>query len=146
MKYRVIKSFPNSNKDYTKGDIINSPFGNLNPELWPEYFEEVKEPILTTEDGVKIYKGDIYWRVFSDWEYAEQFIDQPIYGKTINFSTQEAAKKYVKENKPMYSLKDIEKALKKTDNDLLYTTTELSKVWDNKFYENLKNNKNNLQI
>jgi hypothetical protein len=69
-----------------------------------------KEPTLITEDGVKILKGDECWACDKatlrdlgkvDWKNAHPFKEG------LYFSTREAAEKYIEENKPMYSKKDM---------------------------------------
>ena len=78
-----------------------------------EFWEEIKEVILTTEDGVDLYNGDIYYFIW---------LDRPALGEEINkiykaivrplnidttwstdavfFSTNESAEKYLKDREP----------------------------------------------
>jgi len=76
-----------------------------------------KKVLFTTEDGVDIeqgYNGDL-WRVFMVnhsyelWKPYNLGMPQFINSKEEKyFSTEDAAKKYILENKPMFSVKDIE--------------------------------------
>lgn len=69
-----------------------------------------KPVIFTTEDGVEVRKGDIttavnqYNEILKECKYKGGRIDWKY------FSTREAAEKYIEENKPKYSLKDVERA------------------------------------
>lgn len=70
---------------------------------------EYKQPILTTEDGVKIYDRNKCYRVDQNWfiyqgnDYA--YIPTPDTNKY--FSTDQAAKDYVVENKPCLSYSNV---------------------------------------
>jgi len=70
----------------------------------------IKKPILITEDGVEIFEGDECWACDKatlrdlgkvDWKNAHPFKEG------LYFSTREAAEKYIEENKPIYSKKDM---------------------------------------
>lgn len=122
MKYRVIKSFPSIKKSYKVGDIISenghSDMTSIAKD-WPEYFEEVKERLFVANDGAEIYKGDSYFLVRKDLTIFKEEPNHLQYGNPfpcISFSTREAAEKYIDENKPMYSKKQIKEALEKSDN------------------------------
>jgi hypothetical protein len=131
-KYRLKKLYPGSNK------IDTISFSDKEENLYtmfPEYFEEVKEKLFTTEDGVDIYKGDVCYSVMVDiitWdEYDNLWIvkrsdfncdKKQLTKDFFKFETQkyfssiEVAEKYIDENKPMYSKKQIKEALEKSDN------------------------------
>jgi hypothetical protein len=77
-----------------------------------------KEPLFVTEDGVNIFEGDEYYTVFSCFDKNEDVypfkINGPFKARIIRylgvpkyFSTKEAAQKYVNENKPKYSEKEL---------------------------------------
>ena len=76
-----------------------------------------KEHLLITEDGVEIFEGDIYWRLIAVlknqriFEYLEKVDEKGEFpyrgGGGLFFSTREVAEKYIEENKPMYSKKDM---------------------------------------
>ena len=72
-----------------------------------------KKPIFTTEDGKDIFEGDEYWCVHSyDFFLRDYIAETGIYNKNYKrFSTKEAAEEYICNNKPMYTLKDIEKCV-----------------------------------
>lgn len=70
-----------------------------------------KKPILITEDGVELFEGDVVYYVLISDRYI-------IYSNPVNkydggnpnykyFSTKKAAEKYIEENKPRFSKKDI---------------------------------------
>lgn len=72
-----------------------------------------RKPLFTTEDGKQIFKGDVYWFVVINNNFditstiacgSERQIDQ-----CKDFSTEAAAREYVRLNKPMYSLNDVKK-------------------------------------
>lgn len=75
--------------------------------------EKVKQPLFITEDGVEIFDGDTIWGI-SLYDYStfsgvvrcgnNWHIETWRYGK---FSTKEAAEKWIDENKPKYSKKQI---------------------------------------
>lgn len=79
--------------------------------------EHYKEPILITEDGVEIFKGDIHWRLIAvikenrTLTFLEKSDEKGAFpyrgGGGKFFSTKEAAEKYLNENKPMYSKKEV---------------------------------------
>jgi len=76
-----------------------------------------KEPILITEDGKEIFEGDSYWRVIAVLENQRVFVytekvdekGEFIYrgGGGLFFSTKEAAEKYIEENKPIISKRQL---------------------------------------
>ena len=83
----------------------------------PQYLSNVKKArkfILTTEDGVDLYEGDVALRVLtkSSWPiegitiYKEWWDRQPILTDWKYFSTKQAAEDYVL-NKPVFSRKDL---------------------------------------
>ena len=129
MKYKLIKCYPGSPK---LGYITNF---NENEEDWntenliippdctdyPEFWEEVKEPIFTTEDGKDIYCGDNFWFVDNLWNIGKGLVSHPVfkplYGYT-QFSSKEAAEKYIEENKPLYSKKQVINILKGFDKEV----------------------------
>jgi hypothetical protein len=70
--------------------------------------EKYKEPLFITEDKVEIFKGDGYWQVTP--EFNHYFIGNNDYARRDcdkHFSTEQAAKEYIRLNKPKYSLEDI---------------------------------------
>ena len=81
-------------------------------------WEEIKEPLFITEDGVEIFEGDIYWLATLNGVFGElplishKNIDLKAFKKEVKyFSTKESAEKYIEQNKPRFSVKDIENAL-----------------------------------
>jgi len=85
MKYKVIKAFPSTQKNWKVGDII-SPNGfkgtcEIAPN-WPEYFEEYN-PILTTQDEVDLFEGDSYYFAWLKEPAHNQKILTPYYVNKI---------------------------------------------------------------
>lgn len=83
-----------------------------------------KQPLFTTEDGVDVFEGDDFYGVYNMKlaKHDDYTDERRSYIFTCSFSapdskvhkwfsTKEAAKKYISENKPKYSLNAIKKAL-----------------------------------
>lgn len=93
-----------------------SPYSTISPlRNGLEQFKASKQRkcLFTTEDRVNIYHGDTYWYVEVDNNFditrttacsSEQQIPE-----CKDFSTEAAAREYVRLNKPMYSLNDVKK-------------------------------------
>jgi hypothetical protein len=78
-----------------------------------------KELLFTTEDGVEIFEGDTFFFILEDWKVIEN-TNGKLYGHTETkprFSTKKAAEKWIDENKPMFSKKQINYALNQLSND-----------------------------
>ena len=113
-KFRLIKKYPGSPQldSIRTGSEENC---RLFPsekcmENNPEFWEEVKKPILTTEDGVDLYDRDDYWYVYlANYDIHKSIVS--IYSETHStsktFSTRQAAKDYVNLHKPKFSKQDI---------------------------------------
>lgn len=79
--------------------------------------KKVKQPLFTTEDGVEIYEGDkTFWVVNaaeSDWQVKNFIATHDCIGENwYCFSTEAAAKEYVKMSKPNLSVRDVLQTLK----------------------------------
>lgn len=123
-QFKLIKEYPNSEKAGTiftideRGQYVKeNPLVIIQEEEiknYPEFWEEVKEckPILITEDGKEIYDNDKYWLVESDLIITQVISDIEIRHTKLakTFSTLKKAEEYIKWNKPMYSLNDIQNA------------------------------------
>lgn len=78
---------------------------------------KLKDPLLTTEDGVEIFEGGEFWEVFDNYSRIakvnfyciETFLKHGSDRKT--FSTKEKAEEFIEKNTKKYSLIDIEEAL-----------------------------------
>jgi hypothetical protein len=81
-------------------DII-PPNGTWN---WLEDIKHSKTPIFRTEDGVDVFEGDKYWFVDASFEIIKATCI--VGGCKHPFSTEEAAKKYVLNNKLCLSLEE----------------------------------------
>lgn len=90
-----------------------------------KWAEIIKDPLFTTEDGVDIYEGDIFWypnihvwKVYST-EANQKNIEYVIKtNKYKTFSTGKSALDYVYLNEPKYSKQDIMDAVKNGENNL----------------------------
>lgn len=112
-KYKLIKCYPNSPKlgtihvAHEAGWLGINIYDACNNEFW----EEIKEPILVTEDDVELNYPDKY--IFVDirsWTYGFDNIEKhKTYKNDIfkRFAKRENAEKYIEENKPQYSKKQI---------------------------------------
>ena len=114
MKYKLIKEYPGSpilGTVHSGALLFNTTYGCLKLELYPEFWEEVKEPILTTEDGVDLYEGDrvyFYINIITKSSILDtKLMSFPPSKDFKYFSTKEAAEDYVKLNKPVFSRKDL---------------------------------------
>lgn len=137
-KFKLIKEYPASPKigiiveKHKSGHYQILPnYGMIASEEienFPEFWEEIKvpEPLFVTEDGKEIFEGDEYYNVFID--QISDHLQWKVYGIDTShiangdadynkthckyFSTDEAAEKYIEDNKPRFSKKQIEEALK----------------------------------
>lgn len=118
MKYKVIKPFPSGVYSYHVGKIITNDYLIFKEcSKWPEFFEEVKDKLFTTEDGLDIYKGMGCFavnRTTYSVLYSEYYGDSP--KELVYFANMINAEKWIDENKPIYSKKQIKDALKKISN------------------------------
>lgn len=143
-EYKLLKKYPSLPKDWEVGMKVGlgdrnygySPcagnysdckkLDNSEVENNSEFWEEVKEAILTTFDGVELFKGDNCWFIW---------LSDPCHGQSINeiykckvtpsqkdtfwsptavfFSSEISAKEYLKQNEKRYSLNDIKETVKK---------------------------------
>ena len=141
-KFKLIKEYPGSpelnsihylntsgggKKDWLHWRLRKDNFGNpyILEEPWnyPEFWQELKEPILITEDGYECALDDRVFGVLpkANWQtnyYGEKGV--PVFklfnpeGKRWNpssewlwFKTKENAEEYIYENKPEFSKKDM---------------------------------------
>jgi hypothetical protein len=82
-------------------------------ENWPEFWQEVKQPLFKTHDEVEIfdYNTELWWIAFSN--YTSFSINDNRQIGVVNgvsthvFSTKEAAEKWIDENKPVFSKKMV---------------------------------------
>lgn len=101
-------------------------------ENWPEFWEEIEEPLFVTEDGVKIFEGDVFWYIDESNQIILIGHAYAYHGKNRNYvycSSKDFAEKWIEENKPVYSKKQILDALKLYNSGAVY--------WDN-FYNEIK--------
>lgn len=134
-KYRVKVKCP----DFSLGQIVDSHpmcFGaKISCSSYPEIFEEIKEPLFVTEDGVELFEGDhIFPFKIKEFEIRPDFIisnntdeinlsgmkKNVEQNKVIYFSSKAAAEKWIAENKPVFSKAHILSAI---DGCLLMTSS-----------------------
>ena len=126
MKYKLVKKYPNSPNigDTAELDIelggfrVSSNYFQLIPKKqiinYPEFWEEIKEPLFVTEDGVDVFKYDYFYYVSKGGICCKGYASGELSATNKEFkyfSTPGAAKKYIDQNKPKFSVKDIEEAL-----------------------------------
>ena len=111
------------NKEHTICELLNT-------------VERVKK-LFTTEDGMDIYEGDVCYSVVAWCPFKHRFTKTShpsmiASDKKKYFSTEEKTWEWIKENKPKYSKKDIEDALKCSD---FYHPRSEKVIDKNKFWE-----------
>ena len=86
-----------------------------------EYANKEKDLIFVTEDGKNIYCGDEFWFVDNLWNIGKGVVSHPVFKPLYGykqFFSKEAAEKYIEENKPLYSKKQVINILKGFDRDI----------------------------
>jgi len=69
--------------------------------------------LFTTEDGVEVCEGDTVFvlstksLMFIKWEVPNRFYGDAMDRSLLYFSTEEAANKYILENKPILSVQEV---------------------------------------
>ena len=106
-KFKLIKEYPGSGE---LGKVLTNECEGI--ENWSEYWEEIKEePILITEDGKELFEGDEYW-----------------------FINKELAEKWIEENKPKWSNKDMIEFAEKWEYDKHLLSSDIKKALKTKEY------------
>lgn len=73
--------------------------------------DKVEKPILTTDDGMKMFAGDNVWMVFKDWRLVTVTLpacEEDMERAMHFFSSQESALECIEQHKPKYSQADLE--------------------------------------
>jgi len=99
------------NIDYDKG------LGNGYDNVGINAIKKRKIPLLITEDGEELFGGDSYYRVLGDFTLSRFHINKPFSNSHTGakfFSTKEKAEEYIKQNKPIFSLKDLSEIMQGT--------------------------------
>jgi len=128
-QYKLLQKYPSLPGDWEVGMVValvdsvvkyspivskycNYKISKREVENFPYFWEEIdkKIPEFITRDGVTIYEDDMYYFVAKDWSYGSMYALHGIV-PNITFSTFELAQKYVKENKPKFSEKQINDAI-----------------------------------
>lgn len=96
------------NEGYGKGDDEDDYKYELATDSEINKYLESIKPIFTTEDGVEMFEGNKYYAVYSTWLCDAFNVSKfsPL-SHTKNFSSRELANKYISENKPQFSKKDM---------------------------------------
>jgi hypothetical protein len=117
--YEISKKMICSTQDLNKGIARFST-----KEKCDEYINS-KKVLFTTEDGVDVYEGDIYWLITGDLSYCGQKASPIDKGRKFGhvYSTKEKAQEYIELNKPKYSYNQIYDFIKKQEstNNMWYT-------------------------
>lgn len=123
-KYRVKIDMPN----FEKGEILefeNGVYKNKyswveRPIDYPDCFEEIKDPLFVTDDGVGIFdETETIYGVCTFLNKDSNSIVKHQIRQDLNqitykwFSTKAAAEKWIDENKPEFSKKQVNKAIDK---------------------------------
>lgn len=99
-------------------ETIGVTFGKYTTVDLKAVYKAKKKPILITEDKVELFEGDKAYHICTlegSWNVKESLVrkeisNPPSYFKY--FTDKEKAEEYVLENKPRYSLNNIEEAIK----------------------------------
>ena len=120
----IIKTNENGRKHQIDSISLANGKDSLKQGIWIHYVGgsqhisntiKAKDKLFTTENGVDIYNGDIYWFVNNyelDYAHADFFSGNS--SSIKYFSTKEAADAYMLNNKPCLSLDDIRRSLSLT--------------------------------
>jgi len=132
MKYKTKINNPLSSKGQniiTDSDGIGKVCGfTFEPKMYPDIFDEIKEPLFVTEDGYELYENCIVYLPCLD--------DYCVYSNYLNsiseknkkemkiFKYEVSAREWIKENKPKFSEKQIylsvEKCRTQAINNMIY--------------------------
>jgi len=92
----------------TKFEIVGNEMCvyTVNPHRQWYYLSQIKEvkpklPLFTTEDGVGIFKGDIFFAVTDNWDVVFSNATEVVKYKGRTFAKTENAEKFILENKPI---------------------------------------------
>lgn len=103
-KYKLIKKYPGC--VYQLNQVINTDFiwiNTIRTDLkdYPEYWQELKNPIFTTDDNVPIFIGDSFFYVYPNGEIRcfPCTTVAPVNRELVYFSTEKAAEVYVEQQK-----------------------------------------------
>ncbi len=121
-KYRLFREFPGS-PDYGTV-VLKGNSSDPNPELYadrkniffftveqvenyPEFWEEIKEALFITNDGVEIFEQVRLWTVIKDSLFLFTSTPTELCEQYIYFAEKENAEKYIIDNEKKYSLNDM---------------------------------------
>jgi hypothetical protein len=108
-------------------------------ENWPEFWEQIKNPIFTTYDGFELFnesdvvfgvcpKGSWQTNYYSGLGVPIELLPEKISESWFYFSSKDACEKWIDENKPVFSKKMVRDALDKDINSLFGWTQAMGIV------------------
>lgn len=107
--------------NWCKPDYPSFKLGkDLHPENYPEFWEKVKEPLFVTEDGKEVFDYSQLVKIVTG-EFniqsvpAESIVSDNVKYKFV-FSNLEAAEKWIEQNKPVFSRKQVLEAIDRWEN------------------------------
>jgi len=98
---------------YKQYYVVN--YGQSIPKRFVENscdWEEIKEPIFVTEDGVDVFEGDSIYTVSDNFQLLYTSFALKIDKTVRSFAEKENAEKYIEDNQKKFSLSDIREAIK----------------------------------
>jgi len=132
-KNNAIKGFSISNRDeliVSLGKQIDDTYYGSKGCNLSIISHSKEEKILTTEDGVDMFKGQKCWILdkVHNYDYYSFILDNThISGKNM-FSTKEKVEDYVLHNKPCLSLNDVKNIIVNDKNALIFAIRELTSL------------------
>lgn len=138
----IIKSFEISDKEPIKVKVVDTYNWELRADI--DSIKKYKEPLFVTEDGIDIYTGDVvHWVNSNNISYLYSTNFSKVHPELLLkedtmfkiFSTKEAAEKYIDENKPIYSKKQVREALECAVHEYIKYVNSTS--WERTFKQKL---------
>ena len=91
--------------------------------------KQLKQPLFTTEDGVDIFEGDVYYKVVNE-SFQLLIMERASKGESLRskvFSTKEKAEEYILYNKPCLSYNEVLNTTKIRNKNTFETLKDLVK-------------------
>jgi hypothetical protein len=105
-----------------------------------EDWEEIKEFILTTEDGVELFDRDFLYAVYTDFSIGKSFVNSKAVdyrnSSTKYFAKKENAEEYVLMNQKLLSLKDLLNSWGLKEDEQCFINSPLFKSFKQKAIKN----------
>ena len=109
-------------KSFSNGDVVEYYLLQDNPKMWitsrelhPDFWEliEKEKPLFTTDDGVEVFIGHSFIIVGDDFiKHKLTACNLPYTQDFKKFKHEYSADEFILWNKPLLSLKDIDKTIK----------------------------------